>query len=82
MTPEVPSRLDSLCFYMDLGGRDFREKKKKKVGGWLQWCGFSEYYSVRVTKTWCLRCKGLVKKQTCEVSLQVQGRIFSSFIHS
>ena len=33
MTPEVPSRLDSLCFYMDLGGRDFQEKKKKGGGG-------------------------------------------------
>lgn len=81
MTPKVPSRLDSLCFYMDLGGRDFREKKKVG-GGRLQWCDFSEYYLVRVTKTGCFRCKGLVKKQTCEVSLQVQGRIFSSFIHS
>lgn len=32
MTPKVPSHLDSLCFYVDLGGRDFGEKKKGAGG--------------------------------------------------
>lgn len=40
MTPKVPSSLNILRFYLDLGWRDL-EKKRDLL------CGFSEYYSER-----------------------------------